>query len=63
MVKKVSQDAHHHTEIQRNKYLGVNTTRETVNFLLLAVGSCLHAGSAMIKSVITQWIGNFLIHA
>ena len=46
---KVYQDAHHRFEMQRNKSMGVNTTRETVNFLLLVVGSCSHAGFAMTK--------------
>lgn len=41
-----------------NKYLDVSITKEIVNFLLLAVASYLHAGSAMIKSATIQWIGN-----
>ena len=48
--------------IQRNKYLGVNITKEIASSVLLAVASFLHAGSAMIKSATIQWIGNFVPH-
>jgi hypothetical protein len=37
--------------------MGVNTTREAVNFGLLVVVSCLLADFAMTKLVITLWTG------
>lgn len=54
-------DALHHFEIQKSKYLAVSTTKEIASSLLHAVISCSHADSAMIKSVIIQWIGITLI--
>jgi hypothetical protein len=50
-----------HFEIQINKYLGVSITKEIVNYVLLAVASYLHVGSAMIKSVTIRWIGNLVL--
>lgn len=49
-----------HIVIQQNKFSGVSITKEIASFELLAVASYLHAGSAMIKSVTTLWIGDFL---
>lgn len=50
-----------HFEMQRNKNLGVSITKEIVSYVLLAVASYLHVGSAMIESAIIQWIGNFVL--
>lgn len=46
--------------IEQNKFLGVSITKEIASFELLVVASYLPADSAMIKSVTTPWIGNFL---
>lgn len=54
---KMSQDAHHHFEMKRKKCLGVNTTKETANSVLLAVESCLPVDFATTMSATTQWIG------
>ena len=59
MVKKLK-DGRHHFGTQRKKNLGVNIIRETANFELHVVASCLHADFAMIMWAITQWIGKFL---
>lgn len=57
---KIYLDAPHHFKMRRNKFLDASITRGIANFVLLAVESCLHAGFAMIKSVTTQWTGNFV---
>ena len=57
---KIYLDVLHPSEILRNKFLDVSITRGIANFVLFAVENCLHADFAMIKSVIIQWIGEFL---
>jgi uncharacterized membrane protein YvlD (DUF360 family) len=60
-IVKIYLNVLRHFMIQRNRYLGVSTTKEIANSVLLAVASYLHAGSAMIKSVTIQWIGKFVL--
>lgn len=48
-------------EMQKTKYMVVNITKEIARLLLHAATSCLHVGSAMIKSVIIQWTGLFFL--
>lgn len=58
-LKMTYWDVLHHTVILKKGFLGVNTTRETVNFVRPAVANCLHAGSVMIKLVTIPWKGGF----
>lgn len=57
---KICLDALHLLEIQKNKFLAVNTTKGTVNSSPHVVKSCSHASSAMIKLAIIQWTGSIL---